>query len=319
LTAAGLSASLAAGAAIMNAPCPPISLVSLEPEAPPGIPSQDTHKLMVEVALADHRLDSNESALIQAVRQSGTLSATEAEEIEKAVRKDLKVGPQNAEETTYYKALQSAHGDDILTTGDVDLLGKMQLAVGLSDERVAQLLQTLPKQAQLEAAPEPAPTPKSTPDGYRVLVRTALMDRHIDSNEQTMLKQIAESDNLTSDATAEVIMIVKKELGIGPQDDPERTYFTVLKTARSDGDLSATEEAMLQSMQTSLNLTGERVTALKQDAVLLTPPKVAEPVQPAATKEIGEEKKPAEPASPPAKTAETKEAPQSEESPESEK
>lgn len=303
LTATGLHASLINGASVMNAPGPPISLVSLEPEAPPGIPSLDTHKLMLEVALADHRIDASEQALIAAVRQSGTLSAAEAEEIETGVRKDLKVGPQNAEETTYYKALESAHSDGILTSGDTDLLGKMQLAVGLSDERVAQLVQTLPKQAELEAEAEPdpeaAPAPKSTPDSYRVLVRTALMDRKIDSNEQTMLKQIAQSDNLTNDSAAEIIMTVKKELGIGPQDDPERTYFTVLKTALSDGDLSKTEEAMLQSMQSSLSLTAERVAALKQDAALLTPSKPAEQTTTQEVIEPIETPKESEPEKPP--------------------
>jgi tellurite resistance protein len=272
----------------MNAPGPPISLVSIEPETPPGVPSLDTHRLMLQIALADHRIDESENALITAVRQSGTLTGTEAEEIAKEVRKDLKVGPQNAEETTYYKALESAHNDGILTAGDVDLLEKMQSAVGLADKRVAQLLQTLPKQAEPETTPQPEPIPQPEPtqpnqmngsDSYRVLVQTALMDRQLDSNEKTMLKQIAQSSNLTPDAAAEVLMALKQKLGIGPQDDPERTYFLVLKTALSDGTLSATEEAMLQSMQTSLNLTAERVAALKQDAALEAPAKSVAPAQ----------------------------------------
>lgn len=287
LTAAGFHAKLHAGAAVMNAPGPPISLVSLDPEVPPGIPPAELHKLMAEVALEDHRIGEKENALIQAVRQAGSLTQTEAKAIIDMVRKDMGVGPQTSEEETYFKALESAHKDGILTQEDVTLLDKMQTALGISSERVAQLLQTLPKQAQL--APPPAPEPmaeaKSTPDAYRVLVQTALMDRKIDANEKTMLKQIAQANNLTEEEASKVVMETKTSLGIGPQTEPEKTYFTVLNTALSDGALSPAEEAMLQSMQASLNLTTERTSALKKDAKLSRPPAPAPPAEPATTEQ----------------------------------
>ncbi len=264
-----LHAKLLEGATVMSAPGPPISLVSLKPDTPQGIPPADLHKLMLEVALNDHRIDSSEQALIQTVRQAGSLSATQAQEIENAIRKDLKVGPQTPQEETYFQTLETAHKDGRLTQNEITLLEQMQSTLNLSSTRANQLVQTLPQIAQEEKPSAPPPT--GSTDAYRVLVRTALMDRHIDANEQSMLKQIAESDKLTEDAAAEVLMMTKKELGIGPQTEPEKTYFTVLKTALADGELSATEEAMLQSMQASLKLSDERVTALTTDAKASSP------------------------------------------------
>ena len=277
LTEAGHHAKLQAGAAVMNAPGPPISLVSLEPETPPGIPPAELHKLMAEVALEDYRIGEKEQALIQAVREAGTLTEAEAKAIIEMVRQDMKVGPQTSEEETYYKALQTAHNDGILTPDDITLLEKMQTALSLSTERVGQLLQSLPKQAQPAppAEPEPAAETKTAANSYHVLVQTALMDRTIDANEQTMLKQIAQANNLTEEAATEIVMQTKASLGIGPQTETEKTYFTVLNTAMADGALSTAEEAMLQSMQASLNLTAERTEALKKDVMLAQPPKPA--------------------------------------------
>lgn len=271
LTPNALHASLLNGATVMSAPGPPISMVSLKPDTPPGIPPADLHKLMLEVALSDHRLDPTEQALIQTVRQAGSLSATQATEIENAIRKDLKIGPQTPQEETYFQTLATAHKDGILTPNEITLLEQMQSTLNLTPLRVNQLVQTLPQIAKVEKQPPPTAPASGPTDAYRVLVRTALMDRHIDANEQSMLKQIAETDKLTEDAAAEVLIMTKKELGIGPQTEPEKTYFTVLKTALADGDLSATEEAMLQSMQSSLKLSTERVTALTTDARASSP------------------------------------------------
>ena len=142
---------------------------------------------------------------------------------------------------------------------------------------MAHLLRSLPKIA--EAAPEIVTESTTLTDGYRVLVRTALMDRHIDSNEENMLRHIAGSDHLDENKVAEVLMAVKKELGIGPQTEQENTYFSVLKTALLDGGLSEPEEAMLQSMQASLNMNADRVEALKKDAWLQIP-NVTKPATP---------------------------------------
>lgn len=270
LTAAKHTAKLMQGASVMNAPGPPISKVSLEPEVPPGIPPADLHKIMLKVALRDHRIDNSETAIIEAVLTAGTLEISKAKEIEAAIRKDLGVGPQNPKEETFFKALESAHQDGILMQNEAKLLDNMKTSLALSDERITQLIQTLPSIAQpeiIEDIPPPAPEPNKK-DSYRVLVRTALMDRKIDANEHTMLKQVALSDMLSEDEAQEVVLGVKKELGIGPQTEPEKTYYNVLKTALTDGKLSDTEEAMLQSMQTSLNLSDERTKSLKQDANL---------------------------------------------------
>jgi len=261
-----LHATLSNGATVMNAPGPPISMVSLKPDTPQGMPPADLHKLMLEVALSDHRIDPTEQALIQTVRQAGSLSATQATEIEQALRKDLKIGPQTPQEETYFQTLETAHKDGRLTANEITLLEQIQNTLNLSNTRVNQLVQTLPQIAIEDKPSAPSPSATGSVDAYRVLVRTALMDRHIDANEQSMLKQIAESDKLTNDDAAEILMMTRKELGIGPQSEPEKTYFTVLKTALSDGELSTTEEAMLQSMQASLKLAAERVTALTIDA-----------------------------------------------------
>ncbi|MFT5369638.1 MAG: hypothetical protein ACI8V2_004616, partial [Candidatus Latescibacterota bacterium] len=54
LTTNGFNANLVAGASVMSAPGPPISMVSMEPEIPAGIPPIDLHKLILGVALTDH-------------------------------------------------------------------------------------------------------------------------------------------------------------------------------------------------------------------------------------------------------------------------
>jgi len=283
LTATNHTAKLVQGASVMNAPGPPISKVSLEPEVPPGIPPVELHKIMLKVALGDHKIDPSENAIIEAVRTASKMSSEEGKEIEMVIKKDLGVGPQNPKEETFFKALESAHGDGILKADENELLEKMQTSLALSDSRITQLMQTLPSIAEpevIEVSETPPASASNLKDSYRVLVRTALMDRKIDANEHTMLKQVALSDMLSDDEAQEVVLNVKKELGIGPQTEPEKTYFSVLKTALSDGKLSDTEEAMLQSMQSSLNLSDERTKSLKQDANLTIVPEVPKEEEP---------------------------------------
>ncbi|MDP6042043.1 MAG: LamG domain-containing protein, partial [Candidatus Latescibacteria bacterium] len=84
LTASDRSANLIGGATVMNAPGPPISLVSL---TPPGIPPVDLHKLLVRAALKDFRIDEKEQHLIESARQASNLARAEAHKAEKEMRK----------------------------------------------------------------------------------------------------------------------------------------------------------------------------------------------------------------------------------------
>ena len=105
------------------------------------------------------------------------------------------------------------------------------------------------------------------------------MDRKIDGNEVLMLKRVQEAEHLSETATQDVLANVRAELGIGPQNPAEKTYFEVLKTARADGEVSPGEAALLESMKASLGLPDERATALEKD---LPPP---EPEVEASAKE----------------------------------
>jgi hypothetical protein len=148
----------------------------------------------------------------------------------------------------------------------------MVKSLSVSKARSIALEESLPKKAKVqEAIEEPAPAPAKT-ESYKVLVRTALMDRTIDKNEAQMLEQVALADQIAADEAQAFLDEIQKELGIGPQNDTEATYFTVLKTALSDGSLSDSEAAMLQSMKNSLGIDNQRAEILLKDAQAAAPP-----------------------------------------------
>ena len=265
----GRNASLIAGATVMNAPGPPISLQSL---TPPGIPPVDLHKLLVRAALRDFRIDENEHHLIESARQTSNLAQDEANSAEKEIRKLLGVGPQTPSEEAFYKALESAHGDGLLSPLESDILASMVKSLGLSQARSIALERSLPIQAKVQEIEEESGVVPARTESYKVLVRTALMDRKIDANEAQMLEQVALADQIPADKLQGFLAEIQKELGIGPQNDIEATYFSVLKTAFLDGNLSNSEAAMLQSMKTSLAIDDQRAEILLQDVQAGTSP-----------------------------------------------
>ena len=288
-------ATLAAGAAVLPAPGPPLARVAQEEPAQtvqqqPGLAPLALQEAMVRAALDNGRIDPSERHLMDRVREARQLPAPEAIEVEQKIKAELGIGPRNSEEETFMEALEAAHGDGILTEDEAAFLGKMQAGLGMSSDRVAALENTLPVKAK--PAPPPASPvadtppasetqqpPPASPTSYRILVRTALMDRKIDGNEVLMLKRVQEAEHLSETATQDVLANVRAELGIGPQNPAEKTYFEVLKTARADGEVSPGEAALLESMKASLGLPDERATALEKD---LPPP---EPEVEASAKE----------------------------------
>ncbi len=122
------------------------------------------------------------------------------------------------------------------------------------------------------------PEPGAAPPGlssYQMLFRTALQDRKIDASERQMLESFRSANEISEEEVRKAEWKVRKALKIGPSSQNEETYFSLLKTAYSDGKLTPGEAAMLKSMKAGFGISDEREAAIKKALPAVKPKKPA--------------------------------------------
>jgi hypothetical protein len=283
LSQSGLHATLMGNASIMTVPGPPIETVQASNESKAQDSREDlvgdgkpsNYQMLMRMALQDGRVADGERRVLERAVLDEGLTDAQRKQAEWQVHGELGTGPVNQAEDTYWEILRAAYEDGVLAQSEAALLELMKGRLGLSRER-AQVLKVLLAMPAVEVSADSEAISTAQSDGlrtYRELVQTALSDRSIDATEEQMLASFRRAHGFSEVDAKGVELDVRRTLRIGPINPEEETYFSLLKTAFADGDLSASEVALLEGLRGKMGISDQRAETLQGDLEGDTPVK----------------------------------------------
>jgi len=204
-------AILIGGAAIFTATGPPIRKV-VEIKEPPAQAAQAevaeegqssspkadmaSYRLLYIAALDDRKVDEKERTLLGVMRGAFEFPASKVKKLEREVRKELGIGPVDQEEEIYFKLLETAYADDMLTNSEVALLNTMKLNFEISDERELELKKELSAPKPTPSEPLPQSIESNRASGEKtMLAQTAVTPKNVSGDlakQESRLKAEAE-------------------------------------------------------------------------------------------------------------------------------
>lgn len=118
--------------------------------------------------------------------------------------------------------------------------------------------------AQPQPVSQTPPPAGSNLQSYEILFRSALQDGNLDASEHQLLDRFSKTLGLSRGTTGSIEREIRKELGIDESASPEDNLLNFLKNVHADGKLTDREAILLDQMKAGLNISAERVAALKR-------------------------------------------------------